>query len=95
MLPLLACPSTNKASWAPGAHARQLPNLLSAFRLPYLPQDFMGFLHLGWESATFEDDGLCKPLGELSPLWAAVAQVRWRVTGVGAVCGPAHKGAAE
>lgn len=38
-------------------------------------QDFMGFLHLGWESATFEDDGLCKPLAELSPLWAAVAQV--------------------
>jgi hypothetical protein len=39
-------------------------------------QDFMGFLHLGWESATYEDDGLAKPLGELSPLWAAVAQVR-------------------
>ena len=38
-------------------------------------QDFMGFLHLGWESATFEDDGLCKPLAELSPLWAAVGEV--------------------
>ena len=35
----------------------------------------MGFLHLGWESATFEDEGLCKPLAELSPLWAAVGQV--------------------
>jgi ankyrin repeat protein len=38
-------------------------------------QDFMGFLHLGWESATFEDDGLCKPLAELSPVWSAVAEV--------------------
>lgn len=35
----------------------------------------MGFLHLGWESATFEDDGLAKPLADLSPQWAAVAQV--------------------
>jgi hypothetical protein len=35
----------------------------------------MGFLHLGWESTTFEDDGLCKPLAELSPLWAAVGEV--------------------
>jgi hypothetical protein len=35
----------------------------------------MGFLHLGWESATFEDEGLCKPLAELSPQWAAVGQV--------------------
>lgn len=43
--------------------------------IPPAHQDFMGFLHLGWESATFEDDGLCKPLAELSPLWAAVAQV--------------------
>ena len=32
----------------------------------------MGFLHLGWESATFEDDGGAKPLADASPLWAAV-----------------------
>ncbi len=36
----------------------------------------MGFLHLGWESATFEDDGLAKSLADLSPQWAAVAEVR-------------------
>jgi cytohesin len=38
-------------------------------------QDFMGFLHLGWESATLEDDGAGPPLRELSPLWAAAANV--------------------
>lgn len=56
------------------AAAVHLPSCILC--LSRLQQDFMGFLHLGWESATFEDDGLCKPLAELSPLWAAVAQVR-------------------
>lgn len=41
----------------------------------------MGFLHLGWESATFEDDGLAKSLADLSPQWAAVAQVRVQLGG--------------
>ena len=37
----------------------------------------MGFLHLGWESATLEGEaGLgVTTLAELSPLWAAVGQV--------------------
>lgn len=34
----------------------------------------MGFLHLGWESATYEDEGAAKPLADLSPLWGTVAQ---------------------
>jgi ankyrin repeat protein len=38
-------------------------------------QDFMGFLHLGWESATLEDDGAGPELAELSPEWAAAAAV--------------------
>lgn len=38
-------------------------------------QDFMGFLHLGWESATVEDDGTAKPLPDLSPLWSIVGSV--------------------
>lgn len=38
-------------------------------------QDFMGFLHLGWESATLEDDGSGGSLASLSPLWSAVAAV--------------------
>lgn len=33
----------------------------------------MGFLHLGWESATVEDDGGGPPLAELSPLWGVAA----------------------
>ena len=48
-------------------HVRVLP-------LPRV-QDFMGFLHLGWESATIEDDGSAPPLAELSPLWSIVSQV--------------------
>lgn len=35
----------------------------------------MGFLHLGWESATVDDDGSAKPLPELSPLWSVVGSV--------------------
>lgn len=35
----------------------------------------MGFLHLGWESATVDDDGSGKPLSELSPLWSVVGSV--------------------
>lgn len=62
-------------------HAPQ-PHVLHACWVAHL-QDFMGFLHLGWESATFEDDGLAKPLAELSPLWAVVAQVRGEGMGVG------------
>ena len=44
------------------------------YRSYFLMQDFMGFLHLGWESATYEDDASAKSLADLSPLWGAVAQ---------------------
>ena len=39
-------------------------------------QDFMGFLHLGWDNAaTVEDDCSGKPLSELSPVWSIVGAV--------------------
>ncbi len=37
------------------------------------PQDFMGFLHHGWDSA-MRDDQLDIPLAQLSPVWAEVGR---------------------
>ena len=36
-------------------------------------QDFMGFLHLGWEVAT-KTDGECTVVQEETPAWAAAAR---------------------
>ena len=36
-------------------------------------QDFMGFLHLGWDSA-MRDDQLDVPLVQLGPAWAEVGR---------------------
>ncbi len=39
-------------------------------------QDFMGFLHLGWEAATLEEAASqAASLADLGPTWAAVASV--------------------
>ena len=52
------------------------------WRFPFCPrvlnlmgclQDFMGFLHLGWDSA-MRDDQLDVPLVQLGPAWAEVAR---------------------
>ena len=37
-------------------------------------QDFMGFLHLGWEAATIEDTGKLMDWKGLGPAWGAVGQ---------------------